>query len=218
MTKAYQKAFRHLFDGTPEQFDPWDAAHRTAGPQYPASTMCSAFRTFQGWVALSDMDNDQGVLQTVPIAEALSYLLLRPLMPDVPEDDMCGVIVEKVFPISQQWHPLLMSALSCIPDVKAGDSVWWHCDMIHAVAPVKNQKGWANVMYIPAAPWCPRNQQYNPKVRDAFLTGSSPPDFPEEHYERNFEGRFTRDQLNDIGRRALGLWINENWAWLKFYN
>jgi hypothetical protein len=34
MTEAYQKTFRHLFDGTVEQYDPWDAAHRTAGPQY----------------------------------------------------------------------------------------------------------------------------------------------------------------------------------------
>ena len=58
MTQAYQRAFRHLFDGTVEQYDPWDAAHRTAGPQYPGSTMCSAFRTFQGWTALSDMDHD----------------------------------------------------------------------------------------------------------------------------------------------------------------
>jgi hypothetical protein len=64
MTQAYQQAFRHLFDGTVEQYDPWDASHRTAGPQYPGSTMCSAFRTFQGWTALSDMDHDQGVLHT----------------------------------------------------------------------------------------------------------------------------------------------------------
>jgi hypothetical protein len=28
-----------------------------------------------------------------------------------------------------------------IPDVKAGDSVWWHSDMIRSVAPVQNQKG-----------------------------------------------------------------------------
>ena len=59
MTRAHQKAFRHLFDGTIEQYDPWDAAYRTAGPQYPGTTMCSAFRTFQGWTALSDMAHDQ---------------------------------------------------------------------------------------------------------------------------------------------------------------
>ena len=200
MTEAYQKAFRHLFDGTVEQYDPWDAAHRTAGPQYPGTTMCSAFRTFQGWTALSDMACDQGVLHTVPIPGAMAYLLMRPLLADVPDDDMCGVTVNQVFPASQRWHSLLLQALSGIPDVRAGDSVWWHCDMIHSVAPVENQQGWGNVMYIPAAPWCPRNEQYAASVRDAFLTGSSPSDFPAEHYERGWANRFLPRDLNDTGR------------------
>ncbi|MEU6521510.1 DUF1479 domain-containing protein [Streptomyces sp. NPDC046924] len=205
MTRAYQQAFRHLFDGSVEEYDPWDAAHRTAGPQYPGSTMCSAFRTFQGWTALSDMDHDQGVLHTVPIPEAMAYLMLRPLLSDVPEDDMCGVTTNQVFPADEKWHPLLMEALTGIPDIKAGDSVWWHCDMIHSVAPVTDQKGWGNVMYIPAAPWCPRNEAYSAKVREAFLTGSSPGDFPEEHYERTWPDRFGADRLNETGRRGLGL-------------
>ncbi|MER5841095.1 MULTISPECIES: DUF1479 domain-containing protein [Streptomyces] len=205
MTRAYQQAFRHLFDGSVEEYDPWDAAHRTAGPQYPGSTMCSAFRTFQGWTALSDMDHDQGVLHTVPIPEAMAYLMLRPLLADVPDDDMCGVTTNQVFPANEKWHPLLMEALTGIPDVKAGDSVWWHCDMIHSVAPITGQKGWGNVMYIPAAPWCPRNEEYAATVREAFLTGSSPGDFPEEHYERDWTGRFDADRLNGTGRRGLGL-------------
>ncbi|HET9760094.1 MAG TPA: DUF1479 domain-containing protein [Nocardioidaceae bacterium] len=205
MTEAYQKAFRHLFDGTVEEYDPWDAAHRTSGPQYPGSTMCSVFRTFQGWTALSDMDHDQGVLHTVPIPEAMAYLMLRPLLADVPEDDMCGVTTNQVFPANERWHPLLMQALTGIPDVKAGDSVWWHCDMIHSVAPVTDQKGWGNVMYIPAAPWCPRNEQYAVNVRESFVTGSSPGDFPEENYERGWSDRFGVDELNETGRRGLGL-------------
>jgi Gig2-like len=205
MTEGYQRAFRHLFDGTIEAYDPWDAAHRTSGPQYPGTTMCSAFRTFQGWTALSDMDHDQGVLHTVPIPEAMAYLMLRPLLDDVPEDDMCGVTTNQVFPASEKWHPELIESLSGIPDVKAGDSVWWHADMVHAVAPVTDQKGWGNVMYIPAAPWCPRNEEYAKNVREAFLTGSSPTDFPEEHYERAWVDRFHEDQLNETGRRGLGL-------------
>jgi hypothetical protein len=205
MTRAYQRAFRHLFDGTVEQYDPWDAAHRTAGPQYPGSTMCSAFRTFQGWTALSDMDHDQGVLHTVPIPEAMAYLLLRPLLADVPDDDMCGVTVNRVFPVSEEWHPLLVPAVSGIPDVRAGDSVWWHCDVVHGVDPVTDQRGWGNVMYIPAAPWCPRNEAYAGSVREAFRTGSSPDDFPAEHYERTWPDRFREDQLNATGRRGLGL-------------
>jgi len=205
MTEACQNAFRHLFDGTVEEYDPWDAAYRTAGSQYPGTTMCSAFRTFQGWTALSDMDHDQGVLHTVPIPEAMACLMLRPLLADVPEDEMCGVTVNQVFPASDTWHPLLMQALSGIPDVKAGDSVWWHCDMIHSVAPVENQQGWGNVMYIPAAPWCPRNRRYAAEVREAFRTGSSPGDFPAEHYERTWANRFPASDLNATGRRGLGL-------------
>jgi hypothetical protein len=205
MTREYQQTFRHLFDGTVEDYDPWDAAHRTTGPQYPGTTMCSAFRTFQGWTALSDMDHDQGVLHTVPIPEAMAYLMLRPLLDDVPDDDMCGVTVNQVFPADQKWHAPLLDALTGIPDVQAGDSVWWHCDMIHSVAPVTDQKGWGNVMYIPAAPWCPRNERYADHVREAFLTGSSPSDFPEEHYERTWLDRFSPDQLNRTGRRSMGL-------------
>jgi len=205
MTQAYQRAFRHLFDGTVEAYDPWDAAYRTAGPQYPGTTMCSAFRTFQGWTALSDMARDQGVLHTVPIPEAMGYLMLRPLLSDVPGDDMCGVTTNKVFPVSDTWHPLLLEALTSIPDVRAGDSVWWHCDMIHSVAPVRNQKGWGNVMYIPAAPWCPRNERYAAAVREAFITGASPSDFPAENYERDWPNRFQPGDLNQTGRRGLDL-------------
>jgi hypothetical protein len=204
MTQAYQQAFRHLFDGSIEQYDPWDAAYRTDGGAYPGSTMCSAFRTFQGWTALSDMAHDQGVLHTVPIPGAMAYLMLRPLLGDVPDDDMCGVAVNQVFPASRRWHPLLIEALSGIPDVRAGDSVWWHCDMIHSVAPVENQQGWGNVMYIPAAPWCPRNERYSASVRDAFRTGSSPDDFPSENYERTWVGRFGEAELNATGRSGLG--------------
>lgn len=205
MTREYQQTFRHLFDGSVEDYTPWDAAYRTGGPQYPGSTMCSAFRTFQGWTALSDMDHDQGVLHTVPIPEAMAYLMLRPLQPDVPDDDMCGVTVNQAFPIGERWHAPLLEAVSGIPDVRAGDSVWWHCDMVHGVAPVTGQKGWGNVMYIPAAPWCPRNERYAAVVRDAFLTGSSPSDFPEEHYEREWAGRFGPGELNTTGRRSMDL-------------
>jgi Protein of unknown function (DUF1479) len=144
-------------------------------------------------------------LHTVPIPGAMAYLMLRPLLADVPDDDMCGVIISQAFPATATWHSLLLRALTGIPDVQGGDSVWWHCDMIHSVAPVKNQQGWGNVMYIPAAPWCPRNQQYAPSVRDAFRTGSSPSDFPAEHYERTWASRFQPQDLNGTGRRGIGL-------------
>lgn len=203
MTSAYQQAFRHVFDGTVDQYDPWDAAYRTAGPQHDSSTMCSAFRTFQGWTALCDMQADQGVLRAVPIPSAMAYVLLRPLLADIADDDMCGVEPNRAFALTQTHHPLLMEAFSRIPDVRAGDSVWWHCDTIHGVEPVEKQQGWGNVMYIPSAPWCERNARYASAVGTAFLDGSSPGDFPDENYERDWLNRFQAAQLNDAGRAAL---------------
>jgi Protein of unknown function (DUF1479) len=205
MSSGYQQAFRHVFDGDFAAYDPWDASFRTDAAQYPGTTMCSAFRTFQGWTALSDMRHDQGVLHTIPIPKAFAYLLLRPLLDDVPDDEMCGVRLNRAVPVRETWHSLLTPASSGIPDVQFGDTVWWHCDMIHSVAPVENQEGWGNVMYIPAAPACAKNERYAASVRSAFREGLSPHDFPAEHYEVDWTGRFHVDQLNDIGRRGLGL-------------
>ncbi len=205
MTEGYQQHFRHLFAGDFAAYDPWDAAYRTEAAQYPGSTMCSAFRTFQGWTALSEMDNDQGVLHTVPIPKAMAYLMLRPLLSDVPDDEMCGVQPNRTFPANDKYHAILMRAVSSIPSVQPGDSVWWHCDMIHSVAPVTDQKGWGNVIYIPAAPKCTKNDAYAALVREAFLSGNSPYDFPEEHYEADWANRFQPSDLNEIGRRGLGL-------------
>lgn len=204
---AYQRVFANVFNGKLDQYDPWDAAHRTEVEEYTVenTTKCSVFRTFQGWTALSDMIVGQGLLHVVPIPEAMAYILLRPLLDDVPEDELCGVAPGRVLPVSEKWHPLLMEALSSIPPLEAGDSVWWHCDVIHSVAPVENQQGWGNVMYIPAAPLCEKNLAYARKVKIALEQGASPGDFPREDYERDWSGRFTLSDLNAHGKRALGM-------------
>ncbi|MCI9889989.1 DUF1479 domain-containing protein [Micrococcales bacterium 31B] len=206
-TGAYQLVNRHLLNGDFASYDPWDAAYRTEVDEYDTSTMCSVFRSFQGWVALSEMKHDQGVLHTVPIPAAMAYLLIRPLLEDVPEDSLCDTAYGFCLPINDQWHPLLMRANTGIPDVRPGDTVWWHCDMIHSVAPVENQEGWGNVMYIPAAPMCEKNMKYARDVAERFLRGESPSDFPKEDYEVSWAGRFDRSQLNEIGERGLGLGV-----------
>ncbi|WP_370965238.1 DUF1479 domain-containing protein [Enterobacter wuhouensis] len=204
---AYQQVFARVFDGNVEKYDPWNAAHRTEVEEYTVdnTTKCSVFRTFQGWTALSDMIPGQGLLHVVPIPEAMAYILLRPLLDDVPEDELCGVAPGRVLPVSEKWHPLLIEALSSIPALEAGDSVWWHCDVIHSVAPVENQQGWGNVMYIPAAPMCEKNLAYAKKVKEALETGASPGDFPREDYEKTWQDRFTVNDLNIHGKRALGM-------------
>ncbi len=207
LSPAYQKVFARIFDGRLAEYDPWNAAWRPQADEYQMenTTTCSAFRTFQGWTALSDMETGQGLLHVVPTPLAMAYILLRPLLSDVPEDELCGVAPGKVLPVSAQWHPHLINGLCSIPSLQAGDSVWWHCDLIHAVAPVENQRGWGNVMYIPVAPMCEKNGQYAQRVREAFERGASPADFPSEDYEITWQGRFTAGKLNEIGRRGLGM-------------
>ena len=204
---AYQQVFSKIFTNQFDQYDPWDAAYRTEVNEYQSgtTTKCSVFRTFQGWTALSDMQIGQGLLHVVPVPEAMAYLLLRPLLKDVPEDELCGVAPGKVLPVSAQWHPELIEGLCSIPALQAGDSVWWHCDVIHSVAPVEDQQGWGNVMYIPAAPLCEKNAAYATKVAQALASGASPGDFPQEDYEMQWRDRFTLDALNANGRRSLGL-------------
>jgi hypothetical protein len=77
--------------------------------------------------------------------------------------------------------------------------------VIHSVAPVDNQQGWGNVMYVPAAPMCPKNRRYAKDVFRAFERGASPDDFPPEHYEKNWQERFSVEGLNALGRAGLGL-------------
>lgn len=203
---AYQQVFRHIFNNRFAEYDPWDGAHRPEVNEYDVdnTTKCSSFRTFQGWTALSDMIPGQGLLHVVPVPVAMAYILLRPLLDDVPEDELCGVAPGRVLPVSEQWHPHLINGLCSIPALQAGDSVWWHCDVIHSVAPVTDQQGWGNVMYIPAAPMCEKNKIYANKVYQALETGASPGDFPRENYEQNWRDRFVVADLNDNGLRALG--------------
>ena len=202
---AYQNVFRHVFSGDPAAYDPWDGAYRTEVHEYESTVMCSAFRTFQGWTALSDMQPTEGVLHTVPIPSAMAYLLLRALQDDVADDDLCGAANGQALPIDEKWHPVLMPALTPIPAVEPGDTVWWHGDMIHSVGPVRDQKGWGNVMYIPASPWCEKNAAYAAACGEAFVKGVSPSDFAAEDYEVDWAGKPGVEDLSAVGRAQLGL-------------
>ncbi|MET3805101.1 hypothetical protein ABIB25_002101 [Nakamurella sp. UYEF19] len=202
---AYQQVFRHVFDGRFAEYDPWDGAFRTEVDEYASTVMCSAFRTFQGWTALSDMHPEDGVLHVIPIPEAMAYLLLRALQDDVDDTDLCGAANGESLPIDGRYHSVLLPALSPIPSVEPGDTVWWHGDMIHSVGPVTDQQGWGNVMYIPASPDCPKNADYARRCGEAFVAGVSPSDFAPEDYEVGWLGRPTVAELSDLGREQLGL-------------
>ena len=83
------------------------------------------------------------VLAGTPIAVRDQYLTRMRGVPAMRIPTTLHVArISRVFPASRRWHPLLMEALSGIPDVRAGGFIWWHCDMIRSVAPAENQHGW----------------------------------------------------------------------------
>jgi uncharacterized protein DUF1479 len=202
---AYQAVYRHVLDGEWEHYDPWDGAHRAEIHEFPTTVMCSAFRTFQGWTALSEMRATDGVLHVVPVPRAMGYLLLRALQDDVGDDDLCGAVNDRALAATAVHHGELLGAYGPIPDVEPGDTVWWHGDLIHGVGDETTDERWGNVMYIPAAPWCAKNAAYARMCGQAFLAGRSPADFAAEDWEVDWDGRATVDDLTAVGRAQLAL-------------
>jgi len=201
---AYRNVYRHVFAGNWRAYDPFDGASRTQVEEIPSPAVCSMFRTYQGWTALTSQGPDDGTLKLVPITVGIAYMLLRAIQDDVPETELCGAVPARALSANAQWHGALLPALVSIPKVEPGDTVWWHPDVVHAVEDQHRGKGYSNVMYIGAAPWCAKNAAYLEKQKPAFLKGASSPDFAAENYELNYRGRASLDDLTDLGKRQMG--------------
>ena len=202
---TFHHLYRDVLQGDPFAFNPFDGEGRTQTREIPSPAVCSAFRTFQGWTALTRQGPGDGTLKLVPIARTMPWMLLRALQPDVPEGDLCGAQPGRALGASEQWHPELLAGLVSIPEVQPGDTVWWHSDIIHAVENQHTGSGYSNVIYIGAAPWCDKNQRFAERQAAAFLAGRSSPDFAPEDYELDFPGRATPADLSPLGLQQMGL-------------
>ncbi len=202
---AYQRIYGKVFEGAWQDYDPWKATFRTQTREYSSPAVCSMFRTFQGWTALTAQGPDDGTLSLIPSACGIAYFLLRALQDDVAEDDLCGAEPGRALSASPEWHSDILEGLVSIPLVEPGDTVWWHPDIIHSVANHHQGDDFANVIYIGASPKCVKNEAYARKQATHFLAGKSAPDFAAEDYEIDFKGRATVDDLTDLGKRQMGL-------------
>jgi Protein of unknown function (DUF1479) len=202
---TFHHLYREVLHGDPLAFDPFDGDGRTLTKEIPSPAVCSAFRTFQGWTALTRQGPGDGTLKLVPIARTMPWMLLRALQPDVPEGDLCGAQPGRALGASAQWHPELLAGLVSIPEVQPGDTVFWHSDIIHAVENQHTGSGYSNVIYIGAAPWCDKNARFAERQAANFLAGRSSPDFAPEDYELDFAGRATPADLSPLGLQQMGL-------------
>jgi hypothetical protein len=201
----FRKVYRHVFSGNWRDYSAFDAAFRPEVREVPSAAVCSMFRTFQGWTALTRQGRGDGTLQLIPIAPAMVYILLRALQDDVADDDLCGAKPGRALSISEQYHGMLIRALSSIPLMEPGDTVFWHTDVVHAVENEHNGTGYSNVMYIASAPGCAKNSAYLERQALSFLSGKTPPDFAPDDFEVNFTGRGTIADLTELGRSQLGI-------------
>jgi len=116
--------------------------------------------------------------------------------------------------------------MTSVPKVNPGDTVFWHCDVVHSVEEdhTGNEDSAGQqvvflcflpsdlltsmnviVMYIPAVPFTASNFDYIQRQKDCFLAGKRPPDFPKGPTEADFVGvGGVGDIDNATGRRAMG--------------
>ncbi len=201
----FRSVYRHVFSGEWGNYNAFDAAWRPDAQEFPSPAVCSMFRTFQGWTALTRQGQGDGTLQLLPIANSMVYILLRALQDDVPEAELCGAKPGRALSVEPEWHSLLLEALTSIPLMKPGDTVFWHSDVVHAVENEHKGNGYSNVMYIAATVGCEKNSAYLARQAPAFLSGKTPPDFAPDNFEVDFRGRATEADLTPLGRTQMGL-------------
>ena len=204
----YQKIYKDIFSDNFLKYNPFDAKYRDKTSEFESPAVAHVFRTFQGWTALTEQGPNDGTLQLIPIAKAMAYILTRALLDDVPKDELCGSKLGKALSVNKEYHSLLLKGLISIPNMKPGDTVWWHPDVVHAVEDKHLGKNYSNVVYVGSTPYCKKNLDYARKQAKKFLKGESPPDFAAEDFETNYKGRIKTKNLTSLAKKQLAI---EEW-------
>jgi len=213
---SYRNCYEAIFEGRWEDFDPYDATHRLNVDMrlHESNGNCSIFRSFQGWLAVSDIAPKEGTILFTPLGrEVISYYMLKPFFDEndqlVLDSSLPGAFPGKAQEFNEDTHPELnlRDLMVLIPRVEPGDMVFWHCDLIHAVDAVHEGKADSSVFYIPSVPLCQANIEYSLLQREAFLRGLVGPDFPgfpNDLAEQNHKGRANLSTVeNTGGKRAM---------------
>jgi len=110
----------------------------------------------------------------------------------------------EAYVLHPQLHALLIKGLCSLPQLRAGDTVWWHPDAVHAVEDKNESNTPSSVAYLGIAPDCERNRRYMQAQLASFNNGSSPPDFPACDVELHYQDRATGEDLSAIGAQQMG--------------
>ncbi|KAI0339923.1 DUF1479-domain-containing protein [Trametopsis cervina] len=230
--EVFRKCFADILSGNWREHDAYDLVNRinARSSLYGRPNQSTVFRTYQGWLALSETAPTQGTLQVFPnVLLSNAYLILRPFFTptsdspsdiydagswkyDISEQHFPGIYsFEQAFTgprPNPKTHPNLQleKTMVSVPRVNPGDMVFWHCDVIHAVEFEHTGAEDSCVMYIPAVPSTPANASYIARQKESFLQGLPPPDFPKWAGEGGFTGLGKPEDIDTlVGRKAMGL-------------
>jgi hypothetical protein len=228
---AYIKVYDRIFSGEPENHDCYDIETRKEAKQdhFKGGAHSTVFRSFQGWTALTSAGKQEGSLLLYPnVKTAIAYVLLRPLFspPDSAEDIMDaskwtldtnnswfpGTWKEDSQNASPSSHPhlRLRECMVNIPKMNPGDTIWWHCDMLHAVEVDHLGDHDASVAYVAATPTTETNKTYMKKQAAAFMDGGRiPGDFTAGKVDKEGEFKGWAGEAGilsgEAGLRAAGI-------------
>ena len=229
----YRATYKEIFEGRWEDWDAFNLDIRAYSTEdmYEDSgacrpTVCSSFRTLQGWLALSDNKSGEGTLKVLPnIKLCMAYVMLRPLFWNDPAsgniDDYVIDVETPKFPgaepsygqlfLSDDFYPHLKQKETCIsiPDVEKGDFVYWHTDIPHEVDKEHNGNGHSSVFYYGLTPLSISNIPVLLDSRKSFMANKSPVDYGTQLTEAQREAEFQGADINNIhnleGLRSMGL-------------
>lgn len=143
--------YRQIFQGDWQLYDPWETSCRlpVVSDLYNGAGACSMFRTFQGWMSMSETNPGEGTLMVNPVfSRATAYFLLRPFFSCLRQDDpgfldsdnwifereptsfFPGAVPSNTQELKTSLHPHLEleSSMVHVPSINPGDYVAWHCD------------------------------------------------------------------------------------------
>ncbi|KAF9890076.1 hypothetical protein FE257_006237 [Aspergillus nanangensis] len=221
----YRSVYTDVFEGNPDKQNCYDMHKRKDADQgfYSDNSQATVLRCYQGWTALTPTAKDEGTIILYPnVSLVMAYVLLRPFF-QPPEDAtkimdpqewtynptgtwFPGAQVNGKLELSPASHPHMRFEENFlhIPPLEAGDTVWWHSDVCHAVDPEHNGKKAASVAYIGATPTTRMNTQQMRLQYDSMVAGLPPPDYNDGVDESNFVGFEGFKGKEDLWKTLMG--------------
>jgi len=112
---GYQRVYAKVFAGDWRGYDPSTPSIASRRARSPSPAGRERFSHLPGLDGFDAQGPKDGTLRLIPIAEGISYVLLRAMQDDVPENDLCGAAPGRALGVKPEWHADMMAGTSPFP-------------------------------------------------------------------------------------------------------